>query len=234
MITPGKRHTNYKQHTIYEQDGGGGGGNIDESYPYSDFYVPARAMNAGSTSSSVGNVAPSFLEYPIKNRELSLGIWVMAKSNPGKVVTIDFCLHGSKLDADDPQFTVYPIFFQDNDDTVSGLNIELSASILRRGIGETLDIDIDPDPPTADTITMPVRNRLIESGGDITNPQHGMLLNTVQGSPIDATKANYFIMQLERHSDFASSDTYTKSILLQGAVIQFKNKFENIYQIPGV
>jgi hypothetical protein len=231
-----KRHVGYKNYTAYQQGGGGSVDPVDilnSGYGYTQFYVPARAMNPGNPNSSVGNVVPTFLEYPIGNREYSLGVYVLAKSNPGKVVTVEFDVIGSEMDVASPEFTVYPVFFQDEDDTVSGLNIELSASITRIGIGETFDVDIDPDPPTASTLTMPVKNRWLNSGGDINDSKNGMLL-TPQGSAISATENNTFVLQIERHSDFSSSDTYTKSVLLRGAIIQFKNNFENVSQIPGV
>lgn len=224
-------HSSYEENTVYQGGGGSGGDPVaimNAGYPYEQIFIPARAMSPGANASS-----PAFIEKNISSREVGFGVWEFSNVSPGKVVSFDIDIHGSKIDVADPQFTLYPVFFQDNEDTVNGPVVEFSAGITCRLIGDTLDTDFDP--PSANSIILcPVRDRWVNSGGEPGAIRNGMRITQILGSTPQADQNNTFVCHFERRNDAGdNNDTYANTILLRGIVLQWKNKFENIAQIPA-
>ena len=181
--------------------------------PYSQMFIPARAMSPGNNSST-----PTFLEYNFGAREIGVGVWVFDKATPGKMVSFDIDLHGSQVDLSDPQFIIYPVFFQDNDDVVTGLEIELGVQCACRLIGDTFDMNYDPSLAASTEITMPVSDRWLNSGGDVSDIRTGAKIHTINGSTPQQNQNNTFIFSIDRES----------------CILQWKNDFTKTAQIPNV
>lgn len=202
-----------------------GSGELNTLYPYSQIFVPARSMDIAD-----GTREPTFSDKQIGSQQQTYGVFEFPDSTPEKEVQISFALHSSELDIADPQFIMYPIWYQETTTPAPANSIRWESYLWNFKVeSQSLNVNLDVN---AVSLIQDVPDQYDIMGGDTSDPDNGMKITTINGDGLIADGLNFFTWGLERQNG-GTGDDWTGTALLLGVIIQFKNNFANVAQIPS-
>ena len=198
------------------------GGPINTEYPYKQIFFPASIM----TLSPVHE--PIFQAKRIAAQDQAFDVITFA-AEEGEVHFV-YGFKAMELDVSDPQFILYPIWFQDDDESAPDPTeyVYWSFSIANRNYDGDLNLNIEANN---DNFQSPVLDQWhVAGGGPNPDQEKGIYIDTITGDALHATNVNCLQFCIERQGNDQQYDTYDGAAHLLGVICQYKTDFDNISQ----
>lgn len=197
---------------------------LTAAYPYKQIYFPACVMALDAVDPAI------FQTIQIGSLEKSFDVITYVDA-ANTEVSWNYALKDAALDEADPQFKLFPVWFQALDVADPGDTVLLEGYIQNCLMTNSLDRTFAA--PTGQFITSPTQAQWDVAGGDGTSVENSIDVdNNYSGDALVASGTNLLQFQFERHGTDVEGDTYDKEVHMLGVIFQYKTKFANVAQWP--
>lgn len=198
-------------------------GQLNTVFPYSQKWITADEMTIGKDATA--STFKVFLDWFGVQRLTAIEFRKAADGT----VWYQWGVKGAHIDWSDPRFTFKLIWLQMD---VTPAPAPTDFVYFETGIGNVLlGGSLDQDLSVNQHFQSPVLDRRLIQSGDTTSDENGNRSPVTVADPLSASDTNFLMINIGRDSTDLL-DTFGQEAFLLGAMIQYKNDFNNIAEFP--